>query len=594
MPRRALSHHAKTFAPLSNRVFETKKYLVWTACSPPGVRHGKSENLRMLRIGIESGKRLSRYRLCWLKHAGFAWLFVLAGAVGMADERPAFLNPPEIVTTDPGPDHVMEARERQGIPSIAQGPEGRLWATWYAGPTEREDNTNYVVLATSDDDGESWSERLIVDPDGPDGTVRAFDPQIWVDPEERLWLFWAQATGHDGSIGGVWAVTTDTPDASWPDWSEPRRLTDGVMMNKPLVLSTGEWVLPVSTWRRTDNSARMVVSYDQGETWSVRGAAHVPEEKRNFDEHMIVERNDGSLWMLVRLTAHDGAPGARGGWPAEIGESVSTDRGVTWTEVERGDIPHVRSRFFITRLESGNLLLVKHADHATDRRDMAAYLSEDDGETWTGGLIFENRTCSYPDGFQAPDGRIYIVYDRLRTRGGHISMAVFTEADVAAGEIVSNEARLDVPISRMPIPEIRRDENQDGEALLSGTGADIDISDGEVDEIGRGAVLFSDRSYAWHEVPDVLRGKRFARMSIDGGTVNVTDEGVLFVATPLPNRNRDSLEASLLEQGFAKAALPEFLIFEHSSGSNNLCSLFQKEVEEGETIELGKWGIAIW
>lgn len=361
----------------------------------------------------------------------------------------AFMAPPKIVSPVPPADYAAATRNFQGIPSLARAPGGRLWATWYGGPGKGEDFTNYVIVVTSGDDGKTWSdETLVVDPDGG-GPVRAFDPELWVDPTGKLWVFWAQAVGHDASHGGVWAVTTENPDAAQPRWSAPRRLTDGVMMCKPTVLSTGEWVLPASTWRKTDSSARIVVSTDRGATWTVRGAAHVPENLRDYDEHMIVERRDGSLWMLVRLAID--VPNKDAIPQFCLGESVSTDRGRTWTTVARGKIPHVRSRFFISRLASGNLLLVKHRDDTKARNGMSAFLSKDDGRTWSAGFTFEERSSSYPDGVQAPDGRIYITYDRERSKEGAIHLAVFTEADVAAGRAVSPDTRLQIPIARMPV-----------------------------------------------------------------------------------------------------------------------------------------------
>ncbi|MBC8767239.1 exo-alpha-sialidase [Arenibacter sp. BSSL-BM3] len=84
-------------------------------------------------------------------------------------------------------------------------------------------------------------------------------------------------------------------------------------MCKPIVLSTGEWVLPVSTWQINDG-AKAVVSVDHGQSWQVRGAVNVPELARSADEHMIVEGKDGTLWMIVRTKYG-------------IGESVSKDKG---------------------------------------------------------------------------------------------------------------------------------------------------------------------------------------------------------------------------------------------------------------------------
>lgn len=347
----------------------------------------------------------------------------------LADE-PAFLQPPAHVAA-PAAKHAPTNRAFQGIPSLAVAPGGRLWADWYAGVTPGEDQNNYVVVSTSGDDGETWEEVLVIDPDG-DGPVRAFDPELWMAPDGRLFVFWAQAQGHDGSVAGVWCVTTDTPDDPQPTWSEPRRLTDGIMMCKPLVLSTGEWVLPASTWRKTDDSARMIVSTDDGETWSLRGACNVPVDARQFDEHMFIERRDGSLWLLARTSYG-------------IGQSVSTDRGMTWPDLEPSSIRHPSARFFIRRLESGSLLLVKHGpiDERIGRSHLTAFLSEDDGQSWSGGLMLDQRSgVSYPDGQQQEDGRIRIIYDYSRTGARHILMATFREQDVAAGKPVSDDVKL--------------------------------------------------------------------------------------------------------------------------------------------------------
>lgn len=345
------------------------------------------------------------------------------------DAKEQFLAPPPILP-NPGPAYGAATRRFQGIPSVACSPGGRLWAIWYGGPGDGEDHTNYVMLASSADGGDTWSEEtLIIDPDG-NGPVRAFDPEVWLDPNGRLWAFWAQTIGHVGTVAGVWAVTTDTPDDATPRWSTPHRLTDGVMMCKPIVLSSNEWVLATSTWRETDHSARMVVSIDQGHTWALRGACQVPREVREFDEHIIVERTDGTLWMLVRTNYG-------------IGESISTDRGHTWGSLTRSALEHPSSRFFVRRLASGRLLLVKHGPlgERTGREDLRAYLSDDEGHTWHGGLLLDERLgVSYPDGIQLADGTICVIYDYSRRDAREILMARFTEEDVATGDMSSDVA----------------------------------------------------------------------------------------------------------------------------------------------------------
>ncbi len=158
---------------------------------------------------------------------------------------------------------------------------------------------------------------------------------------------------------------------------------------------------------------------------------------------MIVERQDGSLWMMVR---------SRG-----IAETGSHDGGKTWSAVERSSLKHPTARFFLRRLRSGNLLLVKHGplDERTPRERLMAFLSEDDGKTWQGGLMIDEREdVTYPDGLQAADGTIFIVYDYKRTPEGAVLMATFREEDVRAGKPVSDEVRLRIEVARIA----RRDE----------------------------------------------------------------------------------------------------------------------------------------
>src|SRR5690606_23194204 len=103
------------------------------------------------------------------------------------------------VIKDPGKQarYTKESRRFTGIPSTIVTENGVMWATWYAGLTPGEDANNYVVLAASTDQGRSWEEILVVDPD-EGGEVRAFDPEIWIDPDQKVWLFWSQAPKLEG------------------------------------------------------------------------------------------------------------------------------------------------------------------------------------------------------------------------------------------------------------------------------------------------------------------------------------------------------------------------------------------------------------
>jgi len=360
---------------------------------------------------------------------GLSTIFWMCFHGAIAQSSSAELDPPRLIKgTEIAQQHSKESRKFSGISSLAVSPKGRMWAVWYAGITPGEDLNNYVVLATSSDQGRNWEEVLVIDPDGP-GPVRAYDPEIWLAPDGKIKVFWAQAAAKsggtwalvtEGTAAGVWALDIEDPETDNPAWGEPKRLADGVMMCKPIVLSTGEWVLPVSFWKMEKENARMVVSSDGGQSWQVRGGASVPDEFRSYDEHMIVERKDRSLWMLMRTKYG-------------IGEATSMDRGVTWTPVVPSRIQHPSARFFIYRLNSGNLLLVKHGpiDQKIGRSHLMAFISKDDGHSWSDGLLLDERPgVSYADGQQVSDGTIYITYDFNRTGNQDILMTHFSESDI--------------------------------------------------------------------------------------------------------------------------------------------------------------------
>lgn len=362
---------------------------------------------------MENKRTLLRY---------IVFVFTLFSLNSYSQSDMVFLNPPKVIT-DPGQyyKYSEESRKFTGISSMAVSRNGRMWVTWYAGPTPNEDDNNYVIVSTSDNEGKSWEEVLVIDPDGR-GPVRAFDPEIWIAPDNTLWLFWAQTILFDGTVAGVWAMNTKDVEKKYPAWSEPKRLTDGIMMCKPTVLKNGDWVLPVSTWMDTDYSAKAFVTTDQGKTWELRGGCDVPQKERIFDEHMFVEKEDGTLWMWIRI---------RSGF----GESFSNDGGKTWSEMKIMPIKHPSSRFFVRRLQSGNLLLVKNGpmEYLTTRSHLMAFISQDDGKTWSRGLLLDERALvSYPDGQQAEDGTIYITYDYNRYSDKEIYITSFTEEDVLA------------------------------------------------------------------------------------------------------------------------------------------------------------------
>ena len=346
---------------------------------------------------------------------------------------------PPVVNTNPGPEYDAEKRPGNMIIGMDRTPKGRIWAAWVG---NGDSPNGFFMLATSDDDGKSWSKpKVVIDPqDGELNGVRyerrALVGNLWTDPLGRLWCFFDQSIGQFDGRAGDWFIRCDDPDAAEPTWTKPVRFADGMTLNKPTVLSNGDWLIPVSLWTRDRiggvgtnkeahhdldviRMANVFASTDQGKTWTRRGGVAFP--RTDFDEHMIVERKDGSLWMLARTK--DG-----------ISESISADKGATWSAPQPSTIQNPNARFFIRRIASGKLLLVKNGptDVRLPRRSsMTAFLSDDDGKTWGKGLLLDDRAeVSYPDGFQAPNGDIHILYDWNRHTDAEILHVKFTEADI--------------------------------------------------------------------------------------------------------------------------------------------------------------------
>jgi len=376
---------------------------------------------------------------------GYAGLKDAVPAEG--NERVDALLPPEVHTAPVPARYLDENRMFLCGPGITVSPGGRLWVTFKTGDIG-EDEDNCTVVVTSGDKGETWSKPvLVVDIDGP---VRTNDPGIWTDPNGRVTLMFGQVYGFWDGRGGLWTMTAENGDDENTKWSEPVRLCDGYTKNKPFITKDGKWLYLIEHmgpkgWRgryakgaamdpamihpRPElNHANVFVSEDEGKTLSFLGQSIIPEKDKTFQEHMIVEKKDGTLWMLGRTTYG-------------VGEAFSKDQGKTWTEMAPAKgIAGPSSRTFFQRLASGNILLIKNGnaiDQPSERTHMTAYLSEDDGATWPYQILLDERPTSYPDATQDQDGVLHIVHDFERHGAKIVSYHRITEADIMAGKVVA-------------------------------------------------------------------------------------------------------------------------------------------------------------
>jgi len=355
-----------------------------------------------------------------------------------------------MIITDKKKLEAFQASHRvwQGIPSIEISKGGRLFATFYSGGT-KEYLGNYCILKTSDDGGNTWSDVVAVVYLGEN--YRAYDAALWRDPLGRLWWIWSRQPEH-----ATFAYVCDDPDADELKFGERIEIGCDVQLNKPIVLETGEWLFPVAVWaphiiiyfrspNSHDSGAFVYKTIDQGKTFTRLGGADAPD--RHFDEHMIYERKDGSLVMLIRT--HYG-----------IAQSVSYNGGLDWTKPTDSGLGGPDSRFHVRRLKSGRLLLVNHKNFV-GRNNITAMLSDDDGQTWSEGLLLDERDrIAYPDVAEGADGTLYVIYDH--DRGGfeksyedaavcarEILLARITEEDILARRLVSPNSALKLVVDKL-------------------------------------------------------------------------------------------------------------------------------------------------
>lgn len=337
-------------------------------------------------------------------------------------------------------DYEPSTRRFQGIPGV-ELVDGGLLVTFYSGG-EGEGPQNYVVLAWYDPRSDTLVDPLaVVD---PPGQVRAFDPGLWIDPGGTLWWYWNQSEDWFDGVAGVWVARCRTPQSGSAlfQFEEPRRISDGIMMNNPTIVSAGSWAFPVALWRSSVGKAEVdgapgsslpegiavrqtgahLLVTDGGEEFALLPGPDLPE--RHFDEHVLLVRLDGSFMLAVRT--HYG-----------IGRAISHDGGRTWSAVGKHHVYRIgpSSRFALRRLRSGRVLLVYH-EALRHRSHLTAYLSDDDGESFPYHLVLDDRrSVSYPDVAESDEGRLWIVYDRERTGAREILLASISEADILDGAL---------------------------------------------------------------------------------------------------------------------------------------------------------------
>jgi len=354
--------------------------------------------------------------------------------------------------------------------SIVELPDNGLLACWFHGSGERSADDVEILgarLYTKNGVRVGWSPvgRMADTPGFPD-----CNPVLFLDANERLWLFWIAVLAHrwecsllkyrysddyqdQGLPKWTWqdVITLDPGDkfaetiekqfkeadieeGCWAEYALPyteliaeaardpyKRQTGWMTRIHPLVLKSGRILLPL--YSDGFNVGLVAISDDTGETWR----ASKPIVGLGPIQPTLVQKKDGTIVAYMR---DSGDP------PGRVHVSTSNDNGESWSFTVKSEIPNPGSSLEVIALKSGNWLMIFN-DTEDGRYRLAAALSNDEGATWKWKRLVEpsddeGKSFAYPSVIQTRDGLIHMTYSYSAAKGKTIRHTTINEEWVKA------------------------------------------------------------------------------------------------------------------------------------------------------------------
>ena len=292
-------------------------------------------------------------------------------------------------------------------PSIAVTKGGRLFASWSTGGSYEPLQENCNICAISDDNGKTWTKVFVVD-NWVNQQIKGKKKAVSIDlnfvsdkENDVIYATYSQRENiNDGQSANtaVWFFSISNVDAPVNQWviSDQKYVGCGWNRNSFLKLSDGTFYL-LAQYSPDERYSAAYVSNDNGETWTEKTKIY-GSECLSYDEPTLVERNDGTLWATFRTK--------RG----NLFESISKDKGKSWSIAKRYFIQNTNTRTCIKRMHSGGLIMVFN-NSQSQRIEMTVAVSLDEGKTWHNKLCLYPTYCSYPDLDIDDNDNIHIVFD---------------------------------------------------------------------------------------------------------------------------------------------------------------------------------------
>ncbi|WP_236974182.1 sialidase family protein [Membranihabitans maritimus] len=280
---------------------------------------------------------------------------------------------------NPSPDNP---RNSEGDFIDLEGGKTMFVYSKYSGESSSDHAPASLAARYSEDGGESWtgSDEIVVP---NEGGMNVMSVSLLRLQNGDIALFYLRKNSTEDCIP-MMRISRDEAES----WSEPIEcITDKegyFVLNNDRVIQLEDGRLMMAVARHTQpggewKSAGDLFAYysdDNGQTWT--SSSQVPNNTEIItQEPGLIEMNDGKIMMYIR---------ASGGYQQR---SFSTDRGQTWSHIEKSNIPSPVSPATIEKIpDTKDWLLVWNNNDGSNpeisgkRTPISMAISRNEGETW--------------------------------------------------------------------------------------------------------------------------------------------------------------------------------------------------------------------
>lgn len=311
-------------------------------------------------------------------------------------------------------------------PALIETHDGGLLCAWFAGSFEGSGDIS-IAVSKLDPETQVWQETKIVSK-GIDRSEQ--NPAFFRANDNEIWLIYTSQVSRQEGKDNMQFTSIIMMQRSFDEgitWEEPEVLfeEEGTFSRQAIqVLSNGRYIF--ATWLCEDSAEGLTndptefrVSDDKGQSWK---RVRMPESNGRVHAQ-VLEAEPGHLVAFMRSRFAD-----------NVYKSESSDYGDTWSVPKATVLPNNNASISAIILDSGEIAMAYNMNAAPHpefgkvswpglRNPVVVSISEDFGETWPVGRVFEqaegfigvqnktnNKQYEYPTLYQDSQGNLNLVY----------------------------------------------------------------------------------------------------------------------------------------------------------------------------------------